>query len=379
MDHRSRKESERETNPGSQNHSNNGVEHVENSDIVGNAEGDTSIEEVPVVGDEGSNRKLSVRKLLRRAAAGFAIGLLAALPFQETSFVAMKPGPLFEVVMENTEETIPVVEDNTWAFTTIAVKRLNWLEFAFETVRNGDDVYPTGGSTGGVSSDAEMAASKLTAAAVVDFLLYHLSTPTAWAIINVIPDGPAESLGILPNDQIIEVNGLQVRSVKELRNLLRAGPVTLSLRRGSDQYTVDVDVTGKGAYLGVQLTPIGIPERVDGNIITTEDVGGGSGGLMFTLALLDKYSDGDLAGGKRIAGTGTIQPDGSVGRIVGAAYKFRAAEQAGYDVFFVPASLRDELPGTSRVEIVSVEDIGDAVAWLCSRDASTTLLCSSSS
>ncbi len=328
----------------------------------------------PVNAGTGTPRS-TFAKIVKRVVAGFVLGILVAIPFQQTPFVAMKPGPLFGVEMEQTEPTTPTVDDDTWSFTTIAVKRLNVLEYVYESLLHPDDVFPTRNATGGVSSSAEMAASKLTAAAVADFLLFHLTTPTAWAIVDIVEDAPAERLGILPNDQIINANGDQIDSVAELRRKFRAGPVDLTLRRGSGQYAIRVDLSGNDPYLGVRLAPVGLPERVDGNIITTEDVGGGSGGFMFTLALLDRYSDGDLAGGKRIAGTGTIQPDGTVGRIVGAAYKFRAAEAEGVDVFFVPASLRDELPESSDVEIVPVEDVTDALLWLCSKDSSTALLC----
>ena len=43
-------------------------------------------------------------------------------------------------------------------------------------------------------------------------------------------------------------------------------------------------------------------------------VGGPSAGLAFTLALIDDLTDGELTGGRNIAVTGTIDPDGNVGR-----------------------------------------------------------------
>ena len=42
--------------------------------------------------------------------------------------------------------------------------------------------------------------------------------------------------------------------------------------------------------------------------IALEDIGGPSAGLMFTLGIIDKLTDGDLTGGTFIAGTGTIDP-----------------------------------------------------------------------
>ena len=54
------------------------------------------------------------------------------------------------------------------------------------------------------------------------------------------------------------------------------------------------------------------------------DIGGPSAGLMFTLGIIDKLTDGDLTGGTFVAGTGTIDPDGDVGP------DRRRAAQAGH-------------------------------------------------
>ena len=50
--------------------------------------------------------------------------------------------------------------------------------------------------------------------------------------------------------------------------------------------------------------------RVDFNLA---NVGGPSAGLMFSLAVVDKLTTGELAGSKFVAGTGTISIDGKVG------------------------------------------------------------------
>lgn len=67
-----------------------------------------------------------------------------------------------------------------------------------------------------------------------------------------------------------------------------------------------------------------------------DSVGGPSAGLMFTLAIYDQVSDQDLKKGRQIAGTGTINQDGTVGDIGGAYLKVKAAADEGADIFFVP-------------------------------------------
>ncbi|MEU6661005.1 S16 family serine protease [Streptomyces sp. NPDC046821] len=70
------------------------------------------------------------------------------------------------------------------------------------------------------------------------------------------------------------------------------------------------------------------------------DVGGPSAGLFFSLGIVDKLdgngSGGDLTGGRSIAGTGTITPDGTVGAVGGVSLKTQAAWRDGAKVFLVP-------------------------------------------
>ncbi len=89
------------------------------------------------------------------------------------------------------------------------------------------------------------------------------------------------------------------------------------------------------------------------------DVGGPSAGLLFSLGIIDKLDgagDGtgaDLTGGRNIAGTGTITPDGKVGAVGGVALKTQAAKRDGATVFLVPeaecADAKSELPAGLRL------------------------------
>ena len=45
-----------------------------------------------------------------------------------------------------------------------------------------------------------------------------------------------------------------------------------------------------------------------------DDIGGPSAGMMYTLGLIDKVTGEQLSGGKTIAGTGTMNAKGKVGR-----------------------------------------------------------------
>ncbi|MFE7465299.1 S16 family serine protease [Streptomyces sp. NPDC057499] len=100
------------------------------------------------------------------------------------------------------------------------------------------------------------------------------------------------------------------------------------------------------------------------------DVGGPSAGLFFALGIVDKLDGdghgGDLTGGRAVAGTGTIQPDGKVGAVGGVSLKTQAARRDGATVFLVPkAECREakaELPKGLR--LIPVTTLKDAVGAL---------------
>jgi PDZ domain-containing protein len=101
--------------------------------------------------------------------------------------------------------------------------------------------------------------------------------------------------------------------------------------------------------------------------IDTGQVGGPSAGLAFTLGLVDDLTPGDLTGGKSVAATGTIAPDGTVGPIGGLDHKVDAVRHAGVTLFLVPdsqtpaelAKARSRAEG--KVDIVPVHTLEDAL------------------
>jgi PDZ domain-containing protein len=93
------------------------------------------------------------------------------------------------------------------------------------------------------------------------------------------------------------------------------------------------------------------------------NVGGPSAGLMFSLAVVDKLTTGDLVGSTFVAGTGTISSDGKVGQIGGITHKMVAAHAAGATVFLVPAKNCYEAnsDNPSGLRLIKVETLNQAV------------------
>jgi PDZ domain-containing protein len=93
------------------------------------------------------------------------------------------------------------------------------------------------------------------------------------------------------------------------------------------------------------------------------NIGGPSAGLMFSLAIIDKLTTGDLNGSKFVAGTGTIDEDGKVGKIGGITHKIAAAREDGATVFLVPADNCVEAKSAHEdgIDLVTVKDLDGAV------------------
>ena len=115
----------------------------------------------------------------------------------------------------------------------------------------------------------------------------------------------------------------------------------------------------KGGY--EKLTPKDL-------LIDVEKVGGPSGGMIFTLAIIELLTKENLLNGRTVAGTGTIAEDGTIGPIGGIEEKLVAAKRAGVDLFLAPKENCSELSSIPEgITVAAVETIDEAVAALNSK------------
>ena len=97
---------------------------------------------------------------------------------------------------------------------------------------------------------------------------------------------------------------------------------------------------------------------------------GPSAGLITTLSIYDQLTKGDLTKGKLIAGTGTIEADGSIGPIGEVEYKLLGAVDGGAQVFLVPAGenyqdcKKMKKEENLDIKLISVKNIDDAIKKL---------------
>jgi PDZ domain-containing protein len=172
----------------------------------------------------------------------------------------------------------------------------------------------------------------------------------------VAPGSPAAAAGLHCNDVVTAVNTQAVHTATDLYDAIHAakpgqtGRITVT-RTGPGgkpqahtftvRYTATPAISGQPAQPGVAYLGVAPADQVTYSFpfnvtVDVGDIGGPSAGLALALGLLDVLSNGDLTGGHRVAATGTINLDGTVGDVGGVAQKTVAVRKAGAQVFLVP-------------------------------------------
>jgi PDZ domain-containing protein len=162
-----------------------------------------------------------------------------------------------------------------------------------------------------------------------------------------------------------------------MHNLWRASRASQQLRvkvLSAPQRIVLLDVGPEPDSQAELVARIGleISERavVDARplVLSMEALSGPSAGLAHALAYLDALDPGSVTGALRVAATGVVETDGTVGSVGWLPLKLEAAQLARADVVFIPLGQSHEAP-RSPVKVVEVGSVRDAVEWLCSNGA----------
>ncbi|MGP4019150.1 YlbL family protein [Saccharopolyspora sp. 5N708] len=203
--------------------------------------------------------------------------------------------------------------------------------------------------------------------------LRYLGYPTKVLVGEIVKGSPADGV-LQPGDHLLTANGQPMTEAGSLRAALTAtkpGDRVEIRYRHADQpeQAASVQLAANPSdepqgFLGVAAT-----ERPDVNFdikISLADVGGPSAGLMFTLAIIDKLTPGELNGGRFVAGTGEIDPSGKVGPIGGIPFKMVKAREAGATTFLVPAGncAEAEAQAPEGLQLAKVATLDDATKAL---------------
>ena len=249
---------------------------------------------------------------------------------------------------------------------TLAQAFGRWL-FSDDTIVPIETIIPQDMTDEEVEQSNKQAFTESESAATVAAMDY-LKLPVKIEIAEVVEGSPAAG-EVNKDDIVTAIDGAAVSEPGQVQELIRAKKpgdrVEVSLNRSGQELTRVVTLGSlpedeEVPFLGLSMLSVPAQDiSVDYNL---QDIGGPSAGMMFTLAVIDKLSPGELNGGKFVAGTGTIEESGAVGPIGGIQHKVRAAEEAGAQLFLAPADNCAEAVkgGSGNMEIAKVEDLRSA-------------------
>jgi Lon-like protease len=310
-----------------------------------------------------------------------ALGVLGAtLP---VPLVALGPGPTYDtlgavdgmqVVAVDGLPTYPT--SGHLNMTTVSVTdrltlfaALGFWGAADHQVVPRDTVFPPDKSDAQVQqqNSDDFAASEASAEVAA---LMDLKLPTRAVVADLTPDSPATGR-LQKGDELVVVAGTPVATPQAVADALSGTKpgqsVQITYRRDGKEGTATV-VLGSSpdrpqGLLGVRP---GIEPQGGDITISLGDIGGPSAGLMFTLAVIDKLTPGELTGGRFVAGTGTIDNTGAVGAIGGIPFKMMAARAAGATTFLVPAKNCTEAAANAPdgLQLARVATLDDALTAL---------------
>lgn len=212
----------------------------------------------------------------------------------------------------------------------------------------------------------------------VSAALSFLGLPVRNSVVvsGLIEGGPSDGL-IEIDDQILELNGQSVNSTEDLVSKVRANKpgdeLVFEIIRKGESRSVSVKATAAADDPKAASVGIFISNRVEAEFdidFALDSIGGPSAGLMFALGIIDELTPGNLVDGRKVAGTGTVTPDGDVGRIGGLWQKLAAAQRSDHEIFLLPVENcielgRSEFRGMPLVPVGSVaEAVGHLRTWV---------------
>jgi PDZ domain-containing protein len=192
-------------------------------------------------------------------------------------------------------------------------------------------------------------------------------------IVLVDPRAPAANV-LRTSDVILSADGQKVTSVVRLRAVLaehRPGDrVRITYRRDGKVRSATIKTIAdpqdpSRALVGVSARDalhVTLPVKIK---IDAGGVGGPSAGLAFALDILQELGR-DVTHGHKVAATGELGLDGTVGPIGGVKQKTLGVRKAGVDVFLVPAgeNAREARRYADGLRIIPVKNFPQALRAL---------------
>ena len=302
----------------------------------------------------------------------------------QVPYVQLEPGPSYNTLGQDDQGKDVIVLTGATAtqskgqlrFLTIVIRRQLTLAEAIEGWLKSDEsvvpeelYFPPGQTQDQIDkANQQDFATSISSAQIA--ALNKLGYPPLVGVKDVAAGSPADGK-LKPGDDILTVDGEKIDTVDTMISKLRAKPAGTTFQFGITRdgvaMTVPVQTKDDGGVPRIGVTPEITSAAKFKISIPIENVGGPSAGLMLTLGIIDKIEPEDLTGGKIIAGTGTIDPNGKVGPIGGLPQKLVTAKSAGAMWFLTPADncaegVANQKAGLPLVKVSSLDEALTALA-----------------
>lgn len=204
-------------------------------------------------------------------------------------------------------------------------------------------------------------------------------------VMNVMEGGAADGI-LAAGDRVLSIDGREFDAqddfISYLADKKEGEKVEVRFKRGEREISDTIELAPLPAAperdgLGISFIENKTIKTTPEVKIDSEEIGGPSAGLMFSLEILNQLLEEDITKGYDIAGTGTISADGQVGRIGGIDQKVMAADSEGIEIFFAPNNETEGIEETNfetakataekigtDMEVVPVKTIDEALAYM---------------
>ncbi|GMQ86799.1 MAG: SepM family pheromone-processing serine protease [Acidimicrobiia bacterium] len=343
----------------------------------------------------GRTRKRGLKWPLVLSVLLIGVGIAIALAWPvKVPYYTLSPGPVYDTsdfiyVVDNPNEVDE--SQGELFFLTVSLQEANVFEWIAAQLSSKVDLSPRENiRPSGVSSEelqrtnlARMEQSKRDAQFVALTQLGYEPTLTGTGalVTETVPGSGAEGV-LLANDVIVAVDGAVVAFSDDLLRGLADKEIgesaVLTVERpvegADDPELIELEIVlgphvddPTRPMIGILLTDnepiVEFPIEIDTD---SQNIGGPSAGMMFTLEIINQLTEDDITDGMRIAGTGTIHRDGTVGPIGGVKQKVFGAIDAGATIVFIPAANYDDalIAAGDDITVVRVETIDDPLDYL---------------
>jgi len=318
--------------------------------------------------------------------------LVAIFPFGfvKTEYYFMSPGPPYQWDIEIKDAKIYDFDGNLYQL-TVRRDEANYFVYAWANLNSQIDLYPrevilpdgvTPQELSEISIQNMITSENVAIAVALDTLGYDVeSEGDGVLVVGLLDDSPVKDK-LYKNDLITSINDQIVKSSTEFISLLKTydigDVVEIGLVRNEEDIKIKTTLIEHVEYENEPMvgflasTPnqkFVYPFEVD---INTGNVGGPSAGMMMALNVYNLLTENDITAGNKIAGTGTIEIDGSVGPVGGVKQKVIAAKKANASLILVPTANFSEAniysdENTSIIAVDSFKEALDVISDFSSR------------